>query len=136
MQRVGSDAKGHRADGEYLQITKETGDPLITNEGVTATGYEEEDKRKLRARGRVAGVRVHSPLEYLVSIGFDIRRESERFIEECDRVVGEIYEEGLFQTEIETLERIPDLYRFILLDDVNEAYAHVRMPSIPWYPGS
>jgi hypothetical protein len=135
-QRVGSDAKGHRADSEYLQIAKNTGDPLITNEGVTSTGYDEEDKRKLRARGRVAGVQVYSPLEYLTSIGFDIRVESERFIEECERVVGEIYDEGLFTTEIRTLEMIPDLYRFILFDEVDPAYEHIRMPSISWYPGS
>lgn len=127
LTQVDHHAKGTKADTEILAQAHGSNIPLITNEGVTETGYN-DDPKKLRGRAKALGVRVFSPEEYLDAQGVDIAAECRNFVAACKVGVEEARAKGVLQGH-EVLDDIVGIYRFILLDEVNDEYSHVVRPT-------
>lgn len=132
--------KGQDADDEYLRLAM-AGDTLITNEGVTPTGYMDvkrsSGRLNLRGRCHQAGARVYSPKEYLDSIEFNIPVQSVMFVEECDRVLRHAWQKGGFtEGDRKMLKRIPAFFGYLFFDEHDPAYSVDEWPKIPWYHGT
>lgn len=73
--------RGAVADDKYLEIARDEGWPLITNEDLTPRGIREKPKRgSLRERAKQAGVAVYTPEEFLISRSADPEALAQDFL--------------------------------------------------------
>lgn len=145
-------ARGNKADAELLRLAKSDSLLIISNEGYTLNGlsdFKSDGSKSLRGLGRDIGVKVYSPKEYLGLLRVDMKREAQRFIQACERPLIEEYLRASSQGSsllrrlyeilhhavenngyIAHLERMIPLYRFILLDERDEALEGVQPPPV------
>lgn len=73
--------RGTAADDKYLELARDEGWPLITNEDLTPRGIREKPKRgSLRERARCEGVAVYTPEEFLRSQDADPEALAQDFL--------------------------------------------------------
>jgi hypothetical protein len=125
-------ASSNDADTELLRIAKAENLPLVTNEGLTQSGLTETKKngeRNLRGRCRDAGIDVYSPEEFLAYKGVEVTTEARRFCDACSAGVHEAAARGVLMrtaTGREVMSHLVGVYRWIMLDAVDEKYAHLK----------
>jgi hypothetical protein len=119
--------EGTQADNELLRIAVEAMLPLVTWEGYTEGAFSTNPK-SLRNKAKAAGVKVYTPTEYLESEGVNVEEESHAFVAACVEGVRVAKANGMLGGH-EVVDDIVPLYRFILLGEVEDAFAHVPRPS-------
>jgi hypothetical protein len=123
LTEVNHEAKGTKADTEILKQAASDNTPLITHEGLTQAGIN-DDRAKLRARAVAAGVKVFTAKEYLDSEHVDLDDESRQFLVTCRGAVSEAKEKRILKGH-EVLDELEPLYRHILFGEVNSQYDHL-----------
>ena len=119
-------AKGTQADTEILKQAAIDKIPLVTHEGLTEMGVN-EDPKKLRSRAKTVGVPVFTAKEYLDAENVDITHECREFVAACHRAVeGTQPQNPVFDQFVG--EELEPWYRFVLLDEVDAQYAHISRP--------
>jgi hypothetical protein len=106
---------------------------VVTNEGLGIHGFD-DDPRKMRARAKARGIRLMSPKEYLDEQGVDVHAESVRMIDECEWEFRRAVLDGTLEGPggKEVAQVLAWIYRFVLLDERDEAVEHVPRPPIAW----
>jgi hypothetical protein len=77
--QLGLAAKGTDCDTILLEVARDNGIALVTNEGNNVDGVD--DSHGLRGRARAAGVRVFTPGEYVATLGVSFPKASVAFAE-------------------------------------------------------
>ncbi|MDB4953221.1 MAG: hypothetical protein JWO36_790 [Myxococcales bacterium] len=119
--------EGTQADHELLRIAIEDKLPLITWEGYSEGGFSSSPK-SLRNKAKAAGVAAYTPKEYLEAEGVNVDEQCAEFVAACTKGVDEAKAQGMLGGH-EVLDDIVPLYRYILLDVVNDALAHIPRPA-------
>lgn len=123
---VNHTAKGTKADNEILAQAAVDKTPLVTHEGLTEFGVN-EDRKKLRGRAKSAGVPVFTAKEYLDSAKVDIANACREFVVACHTAVENAQPQNpVFDQFVD--EELEPWYRFVLLDEVAPQYAHISRP--------
>lgn len=151
LTEVNHAARGNKADAELLRLAKRDSLPIVSNEGYTVHGVSDlksNGDKSLRGLARAIGVRVYTPTEYLRRLHIRTEREAPLFLQACERPLIEEYlrTEGHRSWLLERLdkclsrvvestgyvaflEQLFPLYRFILLDERDEALEDIPPPA-------
>ncbi|MFN3185490.1 MAG: hypothetical protein ACE37F_26065 [Nannocystaceae bacterium] len=127
---------GTNADRWLVLLASHLGAPLITNEGVTSDGISDRNKKgkNVRARAAEAGVPVYSPSQHLDDLGVDVDQLSLEFVEAVTDCLRSAVTSGAISgwAAPEAASRLADVYRFVMLDEVDDSIAGIMPPAIPW----
>ncbi|MGE0400238.1 MAG: hypothetical protein AB7T06_26215 [Kofleriaceae bacterium] len=132
LLHVNHEATKDDADTELLNVAIKEKLPIVTNEGLTQRGLTEnkdKDTRNLRGRCRDAGVAVYTPEEFLSFKGVDVNAEAERFCSAVRKGIDEAKAQGVLMSSAggrEVMSYLNGVYRWIMLDEVDPAYAARR----------
>jgi len=121
MTKVNHAAKGTHADTEILIQAELHRLPLVTHEGLSETGVN-EDPDKLRGRAKACGVQAFSSREYLEAENVNVIEECRQFVAACRNSVHVVQPQNSIFDRFVT-EELEPWYRFVLLDEVD-----------PWHP--
>jgi hypothetical protein len=108
-------AKGTKADTEILNRAALDKTPLVTHEGLTEKGVN-EDRTKLHSRAKAHGIPVFTAKEFLDAEKVDIANEGREFVAACHRAVEAAPPQNPDFDRL-VAERLEPWYRFVLLDE-------------------
>jgi len=123
------------ADDELLRLALAHGDAIITNEGLSPDGYSDVKKNgdiNLRGKCHRDGVPVFSPAEYLIRLGADVPVEARKFCDAYEKAAREALRSKTFANPNmnEFLDTLDGLYRFIMRDEVDQRFEHIKRPTV------
>jgi hypothetical protein len=127
----------NEADWWLLRLADQLEAPLISNEGVTAEGISDRKKNRdknIRYWAAPVGASVHAPVEYLSVLGVDIDRLASAFVEAVSDCLRSAVARGVIPGPgaLEAASRLIGVYRFVMLDEVDDRIAGIAPPAIPW----
>lgn len=127
---VDHDLTGTAADDELLRVAEEDKVPIITWEGFTQRGFVANPK-KLRDKCIARGVPVYTPAKYLAEKRVDIADETQRFLFALNKGVREARAKKVLEGK-DIVDKLIPIYRMVLLDEIDPAYAQVVRPAPTW----
>jgi hypothetical protein len=125
---VNHNAIGNAADDEILRVAEEDKLPVITWEAYRQDGTFSDEPKKLRNRCKAKGVSVYTPQEFLAEKSQDETDMSRRFIFALEKAVREARAKRILEGK-DVVDLIIPTYRFVLFDEVDAEYAHVKRPA-------
>lgn len=128
--------KGTTADRWLVRLASDLGAPLVTNEGVTADGISDRNKKgkNVRARATEAGVPVYAPSQHLEELGVDVDQLALEFVDAVRDCLRSAVARGVIpgRAAPEGASHLVGVYRFVMLDEVDDGIAGITPPAIPW----
>ncbi len=129
--------ESNEADWWLLRLADQLDAPLISNEGVTAEGISDRKKNKrknIRYWATPIGATVHAPVEYLTVLGVDVDSLASAFVEVVSDCLRSAVARGMIPGPgaPEAASRLVDVYRFVMLDEVDDGLAGITPPAISW----
>jgi hypothetical protein len=129
--------KGNDADRWLVYLASLANAPLITNEGVTPDGISDRKKngsKTIRAWAAESDVSVYAPSQYLEELGVHVHREALAFVDAVTSCLRSAVERGAISGRAapEAAARLVDVYRFVMLDEVDDQLAGIKPPAISW----
>jgi len=129
---IDMDHTAEDGDTEILRVCKRDNLTLITNEGLSHRGpitlNKPSGERNLRGRCLDEGVPVYTPEEFLLEKRVDLHSAAHDFIIRCEAGVMRAAVDNVLTSTggRDVMSMIVPVYRWIMLNEVNERFAHLN----------
>jgi len=121
---------GTAADDELLCVASVDNVPVITWEQFTLNGFV-ANPEKLRDKCKARAVPVYTPAEYLTAERVDLEKQTRRFLFALNKSMRQAHAKKILAGK-NIVEHLVPIYRLILLDEIDPAYASVVRPTPAW----
>jgi len=135
LEGLPGNERSNAADNRLVELAVEHNASLVTNEGVSDTGINDQKskgKKTVRVSAKKAGVLVFAPVEYITAHGVDHEALSSRFLAAVPDLLLTPRADGARPLSPQAVEDLHGVYRFILFDDLEPPRSSFPSPRIPW----